>query len=647
MFRNIGVQDEIAGAAAYLGQGAQNLIAQAQGRRPGIPASIVSRAAIDREREAQGRYAQERPILNGLSIAASIPAMGGNPVAAAPRMGALRAGATAATINAPFAVARQDGSLPERLPGAALETGATALLGAGAQGLANRFMRAPVPNTSQARMAEFDAAGVRPILPAVQGRGTAPMVMAIAENPVGGNARANIQNSVDDVGASLRRRVAQAGNPEPREIAGEIAQRGVRRFANGRNEPMPALQVLDRATGRMRNATPREVPVRDWSFGAKSRAVYDDVFGRLAADEQAMISGGAGPHLDLTATQNTLAAIRSRVSGQASSEAMGSPFVRQMEQAIADDMASGTLRFQDLRQWRTHVREAQRNEGLRQGMDNATLQRLESALTQDIYASALRIGGQAADDLRTADRWYRTVSNRIQTALQPFDNASGGAQAYRRVIDLASQGGRQNTRQLEQLRASLRPDEWRSVSASIMDELGNPSFGNPHVMEPGAFSLEHFVTNVARMSPEGRQSLFGPQLAQQLENLARVGGYVKGVRGFANHSRSGSSLQNMSTLGAAGGAVAAAAGGNAAPLGMLVAAGVTARITGEMLTNPAFVRWLTSPAAGGLSRQLAALSTIAARDPAVAPLYGELAALAVDRSRAPTSQQPERTGQLQ
>ena len=628
MWRNMGVQDDL----AYW-----------QNRPRGRDAA---QAAYDDTQQEQARVAREQPGVNTAANVASIPAFGGNPVAAGP-MSALRAGAGAAAINAPFALGRQEGNLPERLPGALQEEAMVGLFGAGLQGAANRFLRPPVANSTAARAQEFQAANVRAPLAAVQGRGNAPMAQAIAENPIGGNVRRNLQNSVDDVQREYTNMVGRAGTAEPREVAGEIVQRGVRRFANGRNEPMPNQTRANPASGQQVRATPRQIRTRDWSFGAKSNALYDDVFTRLARDEEAMIQGGIQGHLTTDATQETLQRLTNRVAGQASREVMRSPMLGQIDQALADDLANGTLRFQDLRAWRTWVREAQRNEGLRQGLGNAELQQLERALTTDIYASAMNIGGQAANDLRAIDRWYRVTNNRIQTALQPFDDASGGAQAFRRVIDLASQGGRQNTRQLMQLREALRPDEWRSVSASIMDELGNPNFGNPHIMEPGAFSLENFVRNVGRMSDEGRQALFGPQMARELENLARVAGYIKGVRAFANMSRSGSSLQNASTIAMGGGAVVAAATGNVAPLATLVGAGAAMRITGEMLTNPAFVRWLTTPSTGGLSRQLAALATIASKDPAVAPLYEQLAGLATDRSRAQSSPQPEGTAVLQ
>lgn len=650
MGRNLGYADDAAYWQTYLGQGADNLVRQATGRRVEIPARDAARAAEQYERDQQQRFAQERPVSNALSWAASVPATGG--IGTAGRVSALQAGVGAAAVNAPFALARQEGdTLQERAPGAALETAVVGGAGAGLQGLANMLTRTPATNSAAARVAEFDAAGVRPMLAAVQGRGNAPMAanrflqndmaMAIAENPIGGNVRANLQNSADDVAQAARNLTARAGAPEPREIAGEQLQNSLTRYARDRDIPQP------------RPGDPMAIPSNEWGVAAKSRVLYDDIFERLSYDEGQMVGNVQGPLLSLDRTRETLASIAGRVSGTQSSQALRSTFIDDMARALEADAADGSLRFHDLREWRRMVREAQTNEGLRQSVDNAALQRLEAALTEDIYASAMILSPGTADDLLRVDRWYANKMRTINEALTPFTGRGNQhvspARAYRRVIDLASQGGRQNSRQLQQLREALRPDEWRQLSASIMDELGNPNFGNPTIMEPGAFSLENFVSNVARMSDDGRRALFGP-LADDLERLARVAGSLKQVRGFTNYSRSGSSAQNIGTISAVGASLVALGAGNPIPLAMLAGAGLLVRITGHMLTNPRFVRWLTSGGGQGVRRQIAALGQIAARDPALAPLYTELARLAgdqqapgADRSGARREPPPTRT----
>lgn len=605
----LGIGDEMRAGAAYVGQGAMNLARRATGRDIEIPAGVAAQAAADEERANYDRFRRERPGQNAAATTMGILAGVGAPAATVPRLSMLQAGTAAAGINAPFAVARQEGNLQERLPGAAQETALAFGLGAGLQGAANWLTRAPRPNGGRSRAADFAAAGVRPTMAAVAQGAPAGATRMVAENFIAGApARARLQASLDDTARAAGDLAARAGEQAPREVVGERVQSAVRNFSRNRNAPNPRP-----------GTDARSVPVGEWTLPAKANALYDDVFGRLAADEAAMVGQVDGPLLSVESTQRTIEQIRNRVSGPASREAMASPMIERMAQALGDDAAAGALRFQDLRQWRTWVREAQRNEGLRQGMDNAALQRLEAALTEDIYASAMMIGGRAADDLRVIDRWYRRNVTMIDNALEQFAQG-GGAQAYRRMIDLASQGGRQNSRQLQQALRVLPNDVRRSVSASIIGELGNPSFGAPNVLEPGAFSVERFVTNYARLSNEGREALFGP-LVKDMDTLARVAGAQKGVEALANRSRSGVNAQNFGT------AVALL---NPSSTGWAITGLAGGALLGEMLTNPVFVRWLaSSPRAGasvgGMRQHLSALARIASRDPALTPYYEALA----------------------
>lgn len=531
----------------------------------------------------------------------------------------LQAAGAGVTLSAPMALSRNgDQPLQERLPGALAEMGGVGLLSGALQAGANAIPRRNTPSPTNTRAAEFERAGVRPTLAATQGSSAAPLTMAIGENPIGGNVRQNIQNSVDDVAARSRELAGEYGQHGQPENVGEAVQTGIDRFARRPGATRPA-------------GAPESIPSRDWSFRAKADALYDDVFATIARDEQQHLLGQTGAGVDLTATQGALRQIQEGVSSPGIAALVSDDTIRRVADAVADP---STIRFNDLRRLRTWVREARERPALTQTIDQAGMARLESALTQDIYASAMTIAGEnAAQQLRRVDRFYRAGQTRIQEALQPFADRTGRG-AYDRVVALAREGGRQNTRQLQQLRNSLRPDEWREVAATVVDDMGRPNPGNAQALEAGAFSLENFVTNYAKLSPEGRRILFGGAgregLMSALDNLAQVAGYTKQVRGFANMSRSGASIQNIGTLGAAGGAAAAAFTGNLAPLAGLTAMGLTARITGEMLTNPAFVRWLTAgpgrASAGGILQSFAELSRLAARDPALAPLVAEIEA---------------------
>jgi len=614
MWRNVGVADELAGGFEYLTSGGN---------------SEAARAAMQYERDQQRRVAREQPGVNAASIAASVPAFGGNPVANAPRLGLLQAGGTAAAINAPFALARQEGSLTERLPGAAQEEAAVFGLGAGLQGVANWLGRTPRPNSGSARAQQFEAAGVRPTQAAISGGTPAGVTKLIAENFIaGGPARNRLAASIDDTAEAARRLAGRYGQHGQPENVGEAVQAGINRVARDADVARPAGQAA------------AATPIREWSFRAKANELYERVFRVIERDEAGHLAGNTGVTASVDATRAALAEMRSRVQAPALREIVNNPRLAQIAEALESDQSA--LRFNDLRALRTWVREQRAAPSLTQTIDQGSLARLESALTQDIYASAMEIGGEAAaQQLRRVDQFYRAGAQRIQNVLQPFADRTGRG-AYDRIVALAREGGRQNSRALQSLRNSLRPDEWREVAATIIDDLGRPTAGNPNALQPGSFSVEQFVTNYAKLSQDGRRILFGgagrEDLAHALDNLAQVAGYQKGVERMVNSSRSGVNAQNFGSF-----------AGLANPGTMLPTAGLLAamRLTGEMLTNPAFVRWLASAAkvgggASGMRRHLQGLATLASRDPALAPLYSDLAQSGVDRLRARSEQPQER-----
>lgn len=297
----------------------------------------------------------------------------------------------------------------------------------------------------------------------------------------------------------------------------------------------------------------------------------------------------------------------------------------------AADARPPTLR--DLRELRRKVRMAQDQPSLSQSVDNAALQRLEAALTEDIYAAA----GDAAGNLRRADTWYRRGRTRINDTLSDFfDMEPGGA--IPSILQLARPDG--NARAIATLRNAMRPDEWRTVAASIIDHMGQPTAGASDVGARIGFSVQRFATAYRAMSPQARRVIFGArgsratgagarrlnELADELDNLARVAQNLKGVEARANFSGSASHLQTgaLATLGFAN-------------LPALIASLAALGLMGEVLTNPAAVRWLTSApkraaTPAGMRSWLADLSRIAARDPALAPVYNELAAAQEPRS---------------
>ena len=157
--RNIGVADEIGGAMNAGVQSIENIARRMAGRPIEISAGAAYQAAADREREQQREYAEANPGKNVAATALSALLSGVPKAGGAALVNPIRAGATAAGTNAPFAIGRQEGNLVERLPGAAVETVATFGLGAGLAAGGNALSRAAssraaTPPTPARRLAQ-------------------------------------------------------------------------------------------------------------------------------------------------------------------------------------------------------------------------------------------------------------------------------------------------------------------------------------------------------------------------------------------------------------------------------------------------------------------------------------------------------------
>lgn len=547
--------------------------------------------------------------------------------------GPVSGAALAMGLTAPNAIANGQGSLQERLPQAAVDTAGAGVLGGGLALLARNPRPATVASgsgsphgmasaaTPASRMADFEAAGVRPTAAGVLQGSAADVTKTITENWLGGPfARAGLRASIADTAQQARNLAQRVGTVQEHEVAGEGVQAGVGRFASEGHEPIPA---------HFAGMDPRAIPTHEWSWRTKANVLYD----RSLRPYEAAPATASN-------TQNTLASFANEA------RITPDPAIRQLTDVLAQ--RGNTLTLENLRTLREDVRMAQDPRNLTQTRNNAHLQQLESALTRDIYDAVRQAGGESAvHALRQTDRYYATGMSRINNALKHFSEGSegrpiSGATVYQRIIQAARVGGSQNTPRLQALARSLRPDELRTVSASLLDEMGAPRAGRPGALEPNAFSVTTFANEWARLSETGKNILFPPALRRELDALARVADYQREVEAMANNSRTSLRTQNYVTTGGAAAAVAlhnpVALGGAAAVLGGM-------NLTGAMLVNPTFVRLLVRSATArasraGAGRWLAELRRAAMRDPALIPAYNNLV-------RAQPASAPDRQEQLQ
>lgn len=563
--------------------------------------------------------------------------------------------ALGAGLTLPNALAQGQGSLQERLPQALTDTVTGGLLGAVLSPSARRGRIAPPPagaaadealragtgapsgivsaETPASRLADFEAARVRPSAAAVYGGSSADITKTASESWLGGmTARRGVERANEDIALRARELAQRTGFVQSPEGAGTEAQGGIRRSTS------------DRDMARPHGAIPMETPIGEWSFPAQAEALYQPIFDQLAHDERQMTGHVEGPVVVAHNTIRAIDEIGGRVRGGASREALAPRgFLSQMRDALATDTGptNQSLSFDDLRTWRTALRERMNDPGLRGDTSSAQLQQAYSALTKDIAESAHNIGGQAAEDLARVDDWYAHHARHIEAVLEPINKLGrgigGGHQVYHHIWTLARDAGRKNTAHLAYIRQALHPDEMRTVAATLLHEMGTPTFGSSAASDAGAFSVRRFATHWSQLSEEGKAHLFPPELRHELDALGRVAKHQQAIEEFANNSRSGRQINNMVVTGGAA-AIAGAGGWQWVLMGIAGMNGV-----GYALTNPGFVRLLvrttrTRATAGVARRWLADLAALAVRDPSLVPVYNRLARAQPGAEPAPTTE---------
>lgn len=511
-------------------------------------------------------------------------------------------------------------------------------------------MLAKPPGALATRVARFDQAGVTPMLAAGGGKGASTLTNVVAENPLAGVlARGRLRTAVAQAEESAAGTAARYGETRGPQITGENVQAGIQRFARDGDAPT--------------------------SFAAKANAAYDDVFGKLdeamagktgrpvmepifqpdavGMPQQVGTRTMGGSQIETPATTAALSGIRGGTQSASIGDLIEDATLSKAAKALESAQGAKDMSFGDLRRLRTWTRDAQKNPELRQNIGAANLQRLEGSLTQDIYTNAEKLGSpDLAHQLRRTDQFYAAGQQRIQGALDKFASAKSGEGTYSRIVQAAGSTSSADAQSLLSLKRSLAPDEWGDVAANAVNELGAQRAGSAPAGSSG-FSVSEFVTNYNKLSPRGRSILFGDvggggaragQLRAELDNLATVADDLKGIEKGANTSKSAVGVQTVGTL-----------GGLLNPSTTIPTATLLGgmALTGEMLTNPVVVRWLSrvgvaskaGPSAVGIVvRQL---GNAAKANAALAPLYQETLKLSapsvpmLSRSAAETPQQQQ------
>lgn len=342
----------------------------------------------------------------------------------------------------------------------------------------------------------------------------------------------------------------------------------------------PAREVLGEAATAIRNtANPNGFANLPQRALERSSQLYDDAH-RLAGGSRFQTPDA------VSILDDTIARLRA----QPGVESPQLPGLVQLRQ----DLVDGGISIQALRDLRTRMGTMiDNNDGIQRGLGK----RMWGALSEDIERGLRNSGrGEAAGAFRRADTAYRNAlghQERVEALL-----AGSHEDVTARLVNMS----RTDSRGLRQALQSMAPEEAEQVRAGIVQMLGRATSGAQD--EAGrVFSLQSFLTNFDRISPEARQSLFPGQLRQDLLDLATLARGARAGGAFRNNSRSGNAINIATIIG--GISRMGAKSGGAYLVGGLPAAAASGLISlslGRLLASPGFARVLVLAERTGQTR---------------------------------------------
>jgi hypothetical protein len=280
-----------------------------------------------------------------------------------------------------------------------------------------------------------------------------------------------------------------------------------------------------------------------------------------------------------------------------------------LDDLIFDAAANGgRIPYRDFRRVRSVFGErmADMNEGAKRSM----WKRMYAHMTDDLKFGADSLGhGKMFDDAVGFTRGFKQEYDDFLNKIIDYDAPEAG---YRFLIRSRQDGGTYFAKLQEQ----FTKEEWKDVSATIIQKMGYKNFGNE---ADEAFSVATFLTNWQSISKEAKATLFlgirnGPTLQKNLDGLVEGFEAIAANARLAGHSNTGAVTHTLNLMNALGGnftkvvlGATALSGNLPTAIGGLGAAFVggvvTPNVSARLITSPVFVKWLAEGAAVKTGKQ--------------------------------------------
>lgn len=475
----------------------------------------------------------------------------------------------------------------------------------------------------------FEQAGTTPTVgQATESRGARAVESLLSRTPGGAGVMVRKAEQQADEMAAAVQKLADSLAPNASAVnAGEAILRGVQGFKNG------FKQVQARLYDTLDTHIPEGTPITVSNTESALKALNADIPGAPNLSElfkNARIRGiDKALQADLDAASNGIGgAVQTAVRGDWR-EFVGANMGAAMKKAVADgasaDKAHGvamkalseqwkalkaggaqasageqvtsevsgsaTLPYEAIKKLRTLVGNEIADASLVSDVPRSKWMPLYAALSEDLGVAAQKAGPQAEQAWQWANQFTKTQLGRLE-------ELSGlvGRDAPEKVFMAAISGTAEGDTIARRVISAIPKSERREFAAAMLQRLGRATPGQQNA-EGDAFSSQTFLTNLAKLSKDARQTIFGRTddkgILAQVENMGKVAeNFREGSKVFANPSGTAQALSLRDTMLIGGGA---AATGNVGTAGLAVGAPVLANGVARVMTSPGFVKKLAEP----------------------------------------------------
>lgn len=339
---------------------------------------------------------------------------------------------------------------------------------------------------------------------------------------------------------------------------------------------------------------------------ATQKQLYAKLDAHIAPDTPISVSNAEGSLKALTADipgAETLSGMfkNNRIQG-----------ISQALQADLDNaVVTGTLPYRAVKELRSAVGREMADGGLVPDVPRAQWSKLYGALSDDLGEAANGAGPQAARAWEVANRYTRAQMEKLER-LSGIVSKDAPEKIFQATISGTSEGATVARRVINALPMAER----REVAAAVLQRLGRATPGQQNAIGD-AFSSETFLTNLSRMSPIARHTLFGrtniPEIEQQVASLATVAAARRnGSKVFSNPSGTAPALAQMAIASGMGGGFAhLAATGNPVPFIAALAPPVGSWMAAKGSTSPAISRFAAEKSSFQIGMPAAAVGAAA------------------------------------